>query len=133
MRTDGQEWTEKERNQLILDNYLEFAKYLGVSREKSTTPIYNWIVDFENITDDEWSTIENNIKTKLPLFKLLIDCLIDLYIDGFICEDDGRKVLKQASTRYFFRGENAFYSTSKANIFRKNDKLDFDENQLNFF
>lgn len=133
LRTDGQKWTQNERNKFILDNYLEFAKYLGISREKSELPIFNWIVDLENITDDEWLAIENNIKNNVIFFKLLIDCLIDLYIEGFIGEDNGRRVLKQASTRYFFRGENAIYSTSKANIFRKNDKHNSEDNQLNYF
>jgi hypothetical protein len=131
--TDGKNWTENERKQFVLENYIEFAGYLGLLRDREGVPHYRWIVDFDNITDDEWSEITKNMREKLDLFKALIDCLIDMYIDGYSGEDGGRRVLKQESTRFYFRGENAFYSTSKASIYRNRNNESLEEKLINQF
>lgn len=58
----------------------------------------------------------DNIENKTILFDYLFDYIDDKFLHYLI---DGRLCLEFGYSRYFFRGENAYYGSSKAGLFRR--------------
>ena len=65
----------------------------------------------------------NNIQQKTLMFHYLFDYIDDKFLHML---PDGRLCIEFGYSRYFFRGENAFYGSSKAGLFRGNEVDNFD-------
>lgn len=91
---------------------------LGLSPEKNKRTLNNWLINFDNLTDQEIKSIEvSKNNQKGPVGEL-----VDYYRSGFFVDyGDGTNfidLMRQGRQRYYYRGENAFYGSSKANYFR---------------
>lgn len=126
-------WIKEQKDTFIRKIYKEIASELGLLHPLNKNSFFRWIINFDCLDDTFWKKFESEIDYISVSYKLLIDSLVDRFIDGYIIEYPQGKILKQPSCRFFFRGENAYYRKSKANIFRNYDNLDSENNKLDYF
>lgn len=91
---------------------------LGLSPEKNKRTLNNWLINFDSLTDQEIKKIEDAKNNKSGP----IGGLVDIFRTGLLVDyGDGTNfidLIRQGRQRYYYRGENAFYGSSKANYFR---------------
>ena len=98
--------------------YVEAAKLLGLFGSDSSA-IYYHIIDWDGITDDEMRQISENIRKHPIEMQTAISTLIKLCINGrLVTYPVIETVMQQQKQRYYYRGENAFYGSSKPGAFR---------------
>ncbi len=99
-------------------NMQEAASLLGLSGQNPKA-IYHWIIDWEGITEAELLTIRVNIENHSAEFHIAVSTLIKLCINGrLITYPVIESVMTQQKTRFFYRGENAFYGSCELSGFR---------------
>lgn len=98
--------------------YAEASKLLGLV-ESDSSAIYHHIVDWDGITEDEISQISEKIKAHSKEFQIAISTLIRLCVNGrLVTYPVIETVMTQQKQRNYYRGENAFYGSSKPGAFR---------------
>lgn len=98
---------------------IELSKKLGIYPDKSSKGLYDWIITKDNISNTELRLIEENIIDNIGKLdcaaKLLVKNLIGRRMQGYISVGD---LITQSPQKYYYRGENAYYGSSKAGIYR---------------
>lgn len=85
--------------------------------------IYHWIVDWDGVSEKDIKSIEERILAHSAEFRIIISTLIKLCINGkLLTYPVLETVMTQQKTRYFYRGENAYYGSCKPSAFRWADK-----------
>lgn len=96
----------------------EACSLLGLLGPKQDA-IYHWIVDWDGCTDAELRMIKESIITHVKELRTAVSMLIKLCINGrIITYPVIETVMMQQKTRYFYRGENAYYGSCKPSGFR---------------
>ena len=98
--------------------YVEAAYLLGLVGANPDA-IYHYIINWDDISDQEMSIISENIRSHPREMHNVISTLIKLCINGrLVTYPVVETVMTQQKQRYYYRGENAFYGSSKPGAFR---------------
>ena len=98
---------------------IQAAKLLGICPDQTKEEIFYWLIDREGITDEEKQEAISKISQGEVYLDLLVSQMSDLFVSGMqVTFPHVGTVMTQRGGRYYFRGENAVYSSSKPGIFR---------------
>ena len=107
-------------NEKYLEAIYEATAIIGLF-EGDTCPLFDWISDRKGIKLSDLPLIINNdprIRT-YPILSIIINSISSLFVSGNLYSFTGvDTVMSQPKTKYYYRGENAFYNSSKAGYFR---------------
>lgn len=82
--------------------------------------LFHHIIDFTDISEEEKKTIFNNTIQYISEFEIIVKVLTRLFIEGRLVKYPVvETVMTQQRTKNLYRGENAFYGSSKPSAFRK--------------
>jgi len=110
----------KEKNKYIY----ELASILGVLPENDKQTLFSWIIQRESITRHEKEQLYKKIEKNIILLDIAADRLARLFIPGLLLTFPSvGSVMTQQRRKYYYRGENAFYKSSKASLFRNKNNL----------
>lgn len=110
----------QKQNKLTDEDYLEIAGIMGLApghtdRELTLFPnVLDLYVNSEDEGKKIWDSVCCNIKT----IRFMVNNMIDNLRNHHMLEYNGRHLLFQGYARHYFRGENNYYYSSKASIFR---------------
>lgn len=100
------------------------AKMLGILPNQETPGLFSWLVCREGLSGKEQQDIENRISENIGLFALIIDLISTLFVPGIqLTFPHIGTAMTQQRCRYFYRGENSFYGSSKPGIFRSANRI----------
>lgn len=123
-------------NSITNDGIKIISDLLGVSPGKPDFSLFDWLIDRTDLSDCEIKEYENSIIDNKGVLSVILSIITKHYNSGFMCSFPiVGTALTQPRTKYFYRGENAFYGSSKPSIFRKtdnrlNDELSYEINKL---
>ncbi len=104
-----------EKKELLI----QAAELLGICPDQTKEEIFYWLIDREGITDEEKQEAISKISQGEAYLDLLVSQMSDLFVSGMqVTFPHVGTVMTQRGGRYYFRGENAVYSSSKPGIFR---------------
>jgi len=110
----------KEKNKCIY----ELASILGILPENDKQSLFSWIIQKEGITIQEKEQLYKKIEERMGSLSIAADTLARFFIPGLLLTFPSvGTVMTQQRGKYYYRGENAYYRSSKASIFRKNSNL----------
>jgi len=110
----------KDKNKCIY----ELASILGVLPENDKQTLFSWILQRENITIDEQEQFYKKIEKNIVSLDIATDKLARLFIPGLLLTFPSvGSVMTQQRGKYYYRGENAFYKTSKPSLFREKNNI----------
>lgn len=108
----------KEKAQIIM----EMGRILGIVPD-SKDGLFTWLVNFRIMTEKEKEKYKEILRSKLTILELVIRSLSDFFIDGMIEEYYPiGSVMTQPYSKHFYRGEYAFFGSSKPGIYRNDEK-----------
>ena len=106
-----------------VDDISRAAIMLGISPEQRMPGLFNYLISREELSDEEKRIIERKIAGNIRLFALIIDLFSTLFVPGMqLTFPNIGTAMTQQKSRYFYRGENAFYGSSKAGMFRSDNR-----------
>ena len=95
------------------------AGLLGILPEKNGNALYSWLIDRSNMEDQEISALNAKILEHRQEMLTAIDLLTRFFIPGMLLRYPAPGVaMTQQKRRYYYRGENAYYRSSKASLYR---------------
>lgn len=98
------------------------AEILGIL-PNSANGLNKWMVNFDDLSKEEIEAFNLKTRNSSGLMSIAIGALADYYVDGFVVSYPSEgTVLTQGKRRYYYRGENAYYASSKASIARSIDE-----------
>ena len=108
----------EEKSQIIM----EMGRILGIVPD-SKDGLFTWLVNFRIMTEKEKEKYKEIIRSKLTILDLVIRSLSDFFIDGMIEEYYPiGSVMTQPYSKHFYRGEYAFFGSSKPGMYRNVEK-----------
>lgn len=117
--------------QVEVDNKLYTSKLLLVGQllglvpsfaEVPIKPLNSFMIDFMSITKEDIESILSNREKSYYLY-FAEKTLVQYYLDGLqVTYPIVGTVMKQPKAAYYYRGENAFYGSSKPGLYRNIDK-----------
>lgn len=97
----------------------KMASILGIFPDRNINGLYRWLVAKDAISEQELTNIREGIGNHYNLLSVITNILTKTFIDGILMEFPAAGcVMTQQRNRYYYRGENAYYRTSKASCFR---------------
>lgn len=94
------------------------AEILGILPD-SEFGLNSWLVNLSDLTETERHETEEKIRNHSGIVSIILTSLMDFYLNGFVeTYPQCGTVLTQPKRRYYFRGENAFYTSSKPSLAR---------------
>lgn len=100
------------------------AELLGISPDQETPGLFCWLIQREGLSDQEKQEIRDKISGNIRLFALIIDLLSTLFVPGMqLTFSHTGTAMTQQKRRYFYRGENSFYGSSRPGIFRSDKQI----------
>lgn len=101
-------------------NYIyQVASILGVLPDQNNDSLYRWIIQKDGITQQEQKQLYQRIRENGNIFSLITDVLTKMFTPGYLLEfPHVGCVMTQQKGKYYYRGENAFYRSSKASLYR---------------
>lgn len=110
----------EEKAQIIV----EMGRILGIVPD-SEDGLFTWLVNFRIMTEKEKEKYKEILRSKLTILELVIRSLSDFFIDGMIEEYYPiGSVMTQPYSKHFYRGEYAFFGSSKPGMYRNVEKED---------
>lgn len=111
---------------------MELAQILGILPECSRDALYQWMIDRRNLTDADKRELDAKIAQNLNLISVIVTSLSKTFVPGMLQTFPvAGTVMTQQKGRYYYRGESAFYGSSKPGIFRGHDpKIPEDMEQI---
>ncbi len=106
------------------DNYKNLlyciSEILGVQPDTKEEGLYKWLVNKEYIKTQQYAQIKQKFNNNLELVYIIVDVLSTLFLNGVVLEFPSvGGVMTQQKGQYYFRGENAFYNSSKPSLYRE--------------
>ena len=96
------------------------ASLLGIFPDENPRALYRSLVAKRKIPPEEWAGIRMNATENRNLLKVVTDCLTGTFTPGYLLEFPAvGSVMTQPRSRYYYRGENAYYRSSKASSYRR--------------
>lgn len=106
------------------------AKMIGIWPEQQNDSIFNWFIYHKNINDLEIPDIIANLRKNKGRLSVIINLISQLFISGMtVTFPLVETVMTQQIGKHFYRGENAYYPSSKPGFFRRNSSYN-DINRL---
>lgn len=97
----------------------KMASILGLLPEKNEHSLYHWIIQKNNISTQEQFRLKQRLSEQSNLLGMVTDLLTKMFIPGYLLEfPHVGSVMTQQKGEFYYRGENAFYGSSKASYFR---------------
>lgn len=104
------------------ERLLQAAALLGICPDQTDRDIFYWLIDREGMTETEKKQAALRISRDEGILDLTVKLMSDLFVSGMqMTFPHVGTVMIQRGGRYFFRGENAVYPSSKPGIFRTSD------------
>ena len=100
----------------------QLASLLGVLPEDNPKALYRYLVARHQISDDAQKKILETIRTNSNLLMIITKILTRNFLPGYLLEFPATgSVMTQPRGRYYYRGENAYFRSSKASAYRSVD------------
>ncbi|MBQ7505446.1 MAG: FRG domain-containing protein [Ruminococcus sp.] len=111
------------------EDYREIAGIMGLApgHTDRLETLFPNTLDLYVCSEKEGKAIWDSVSSKPNIIAVMVNAMMDYIRSNQIINYNGRDMLSQGYTRNFFRGENAYYKTSKSSMFRGLDTMD--ENQ----
>lgn len=107
-----------------VDDLSRAAMMLGISPDQETTGLFEWIISRKGLSDEERKDIRHKISSNIQLFSMVISLFSTLFVPGMqLTFPHIGTAMTQQKSRYFYRGENAYYGSSKPSIYRLTDQI----------
>lgn len=104
---------------------LHAASLLGILPVQSSDSLYHWLILRDGMTAEEQKSIEATIRSDPgPLVALLYLFYFILMPGGWLTFPIIGTTWTQEKNQYFYRGESAYYGSSKPSIYRFDNKND---------
>ena len=109
----------------------EAARILGILPD-CRTGLFTWILNKDGMTTEESVRLNQTINQNHALLNMIVKLLIDTYVPGIqLTYPLIGTVMTQPKTRYYYRGENAFYGQSRPSAYRNGEsKLSFSVSEI---
>lgn len=102
-----------------VDDISRAAEMLGISPDQKTSGLFSWFISREGLSGEEKQNIRGRISGNIGLFALVIDFFSTLFMPGMqLTFPHIGTAMTQQKSKFFYRGENSFYGSSKPGIFR---------------
>lgn len=102
-----------------VDDISRAAIMLGISPDQNTPGLFSWLILRDGLCKQEMQDIRDKISGNIRLFALIIDLLSTLFVPGIqLTFPHIGTAMTQQRSKYFYRGENSFYGSSKPGMFR---------------
>lgn len=109
-------------NTLCIYKLLQVGQLLGLVpffEEVSIKPLNSFMIDSAGITEDDVKSIVSDRETAYYLY-FAEKILVHYYLDGLqVTYPIIGTVMKQPKAAYYYRGENAYYGSSRPGLYRK--------------
>lgn len=100
---------------------MELAQMLGILPDCSQDALYRWLIDRRDLSDAEKDGLNAKIAQNLNLVSVIVGSLSKTFVPGMLQTFPViGTVMTQQKGRYYYRGESAFYGSSKPGIYRGN-------------
>ena len=110
--------TEDKNNEMTI----KAASLIGITPEKNSKALYQWLIVKDRYTEQECPHIQKNLLENNNLLMLAADMLGMTFAPGLLLEFPiAGCVMAQPRGQYYYRGENAYYRSSRASCFRSKD------------
>lgn len=99
---------------------------LGIHPDAKDDSLFKWLINRKYINTHQYIEIREKFDNNRNLTYLVADIMSSLFLNGFILEfPQVGGVMTQQKGKYYYRGENAFYASSKPSLYRgkTNDKI----------
>jgi len=119
-------YNEKVAELLTKTETSKKANILGIHPDASEDGLYEWLIDKSYLESSEYTQVKKTFDDNSEGIYLAEDFLSTLFVPGFILEFPlVGAVMTQQKGKYYFRGENAFYGSSKPSAHRekRNEKI----------
>lgn len=114
------------------DTVIKMASILGLMPDNNRG-LFSHLVNTKYMTDQEKAEFKRIIDSKINVMSIIVDVLSDVFLDGFLYEYDCvGAVMTQPHRKHFYRGESAFFGSSKPGLYRnKNTQCTLEEGMIN--
>lgn len=103
------------------DTIYSIASLLGIHPDIKDNSIYKWILNRDYLNSIQYNQVKNSFDSNLQLVSLIGEVLSDMFHNGLLLEFPYVGIaMTQQKGQYYYRGENAFYNSSKPGIYRQN-------------
>lgn len=97
----------------------KMASLLGILPDKNPDALYKYLIAKDRIPKDAWSRIQAKVSQNRNLLQVITDMLAKTFISGYLLEFPAAGcVMTQPRSRYYYRGENAYFRVSRASAYR---------------
>lgn len=117
-----------EANREVIIN---MASILGLL-PNDTQGLFSYLINTKDMTNQEKAEFTKIIESKINVLGCVVDSLSDAFLDGFLYEYDcAGAVMTQPHRKHFYRGESAFFGSSKPGLYRnKKTEYSYEEQVL---
>ena len=106
------------------DIILEMASILGILPDNNEG-LFSILVNKKDMSNEEKNHFHKTILQSFNLLEIIVKTLTDLFIDGHLIEFDSvGSIMTQPHKKFFYRGENAYYNSSKPSLYRNSNGID---------
>ncbi len=100
----------------------KLASLLGIFPDDNPKALYRHLIAKEEIPEETWPKIRENVFKNQNLLMVITNVLTKTFLPGYLLEFPAvGSVMTQPRSRYYYRGENAYFRVSKASHFRSAD------------
>lgn len=98
---------------------MELAQMLGILPDCGQDALYRWLIDRRDLSGAEKDALNTKIAQNLNLVSVIVGSLSKTFVPGMLQTFPViGTVMTQQKGRYYYRGESAFYGSSKPGIYR---------------
>lgn len=103
------------------DDIFRAAAMLGILPDHNTFELFNWFICRDGLSEQETQEIKDKITDNIGLYVMIISLFSTLFVPGMqLTFPLIGTAMTQQKNKYFYRGESAFYGSSKPGIYRGN-------------
>lgn len=100
----------------------EMASILGIMPDDNAG-LFNMLVNKKEMSIDEKRHFNKIISESVNILEIVVISLSDFFTNGFLVEFDSvGSVMTQPHRKYFYRGENAYFNSSRPSLYRNVNK-----------
>lgn len=102
---------------------IQAAKMLGIFPTREPDALYHWIIDRRDLTDSEKKQFEEKIVQNINILEVLVNVLSKTFEPGLLLTfPNVGTVMTQQKSQFYYRGESAYYGSSKPGLYREHGK-----------
>ena len=125
-------YLQKRYDQLLKEGKLTEEDYRVVAGIMGLAPgstdrldtLFPNVLDLYVCSEEDGEKIWNSVCSKPNVVAVMVGAMMDYIRSNQIINYNGRDMLSQGYARNYFRGENAFYKTSKSSMYRGLDAME---------